>query len=175
MNDKYAAAKDVKVVKSWGIEEGNLTIADGVYTMAAYSSVMFSTLGYHNHISMTVTTSDKADRFGISFVRGDRKDGDKTYEKYYSIMVCPDGNNNYIRFEEEQGKWELKGGGSYPFPIPADRTYNINIYTDNSVLVMYINDVLTYTQRIYNLPRNCWSVNCYEGEMTVKDIQLKQY
>ena len=175
MNDKYNLTATLKAVKTWGKEEGNLTETEGGYTMKAYSSVMFNTLNYHNHISMTVTTSDKADRFGISFVRGDRKDGDKTYEKYYSIMVCPDGNNNYIRFEEEQGKWELKGGGSYPFPIPADRTYNINIYTDNSVLVMYINDVLTYTQRIYGIQRNCWSVNCYEGEMTVKDIQLKQY
>ena len=172
---KYNLTATLKAVKTWGKEEGNLTETEGGYTMKAYSSVMFNTLNYHNHISMTVTTSDKADRFGISFVRGDRKDGDKTYEKYYSIMVCPDGNNNYIRFEEEQGKWELKGGGSYPFPIPADRTYNINIYTDNSVLVMYINDVLTYTQRIYGIQRNCWSVNCYEGAMTVKDIQVKQY
>ena len=40
---------------------------------------------------------------------------------------------------------------------------------------MYINDVLTYTQRIYGIQRNCWSVNCYEGAMTVQDIQLKQY
>ena len=40
---------------------------------------------------------------------------------------------------------------------------------------MYINNVLTYTQRIYGIQRNCWSVNCYEGAMTVKDIQLKQY
>ena len=175
IRNKYSQSATCKVVKKWGEEEGNLTIEEGTYTMKAYSSVMFNTLMYHNHISMTVITSDKADRFGISFVRGDRKDGDNTYEKYYSIMVCPDGNNNYIRFEEEQGKWELKGGGSYPFPIPADRTYNINIYTDNSVLVMYINDVLCYTQRIYNLPRNCWSVNCYEGGMTVKDIQVKQY
>ena len=175
IRNKYSQSATCKVVKKWGEEEGNLTITDSTYAMKAYSSVLFNTLGYHNHISMTVTTSDKADRFGISFVRGDRKDGDKTYEKYYSIMVCPDGNNNYIRFEEEQGKWELKGGGSYPFPIPADRTYNINIYTDNSVLVMYINDVLTYTQRIYGIQRNCWSVNCYEGAMTVQDIQLKQY
>ena len=175
IRNKYNQTATCKVVKKWGEEEGNLTITDSTYAMKAYSSVLFNTLGYHNHISMTVTTSDKADRFGISFVRGDRKDGDKTYEKYYSIMVCPDGNNNYIRFEEEQGKWELKGGGSYPFPIPADRTYNINIYTDNSVLVMYINDVLTYTQRIYGIQRNCWSVNCYEGAMTVQDIQLKQY
>ena len=175
IRNKYNQTATCKVVKKWGEEEGNLTITDSTYAMKAYSSVLFNTLGYHNHISMTVTTSDKADRFGISFVRGDRKDGDKTYEKYYSIMVCPDGNNNYIRFEEEQGKWELKGGGSYPFPIPADRTYNINIYTDNSVLVMYINDVLTYTQRIYGIQRNCWSVNCYEGALTVKDIQLKQY
>ncbi len=175
MNDKYAAAKDVKVVKTWGIEEGNLTIADSVYTMAAYSSVMFSTLGYHNHLSMTVTTDSKADRFGISFVRGDRKDGDKTYEKYYSIMVCPDGDKHFIRFEEEQGKWELKGGGSYAFDTPEDNTYKIDIYTDNSVLVMYINDIVTYTQRIYGIQRNCWSVNCYEGGMTLKDLRIKQY
>ena len=172
---KYSKTATCKAVKTWGEEEGNLIIGDGTYSMKAYSSVMFNTLGYHNHISMTVTTSDKADRFGISFVRGDRKDGDKTYEKYYSIMICPDGNNNYIRFEEEQGVWELKGGGSYAFPIPADLTYHIDIYTDNSVMVMYINDALTYTQRIYGNQRNCWSVNCYEGAMTAKDIQLTQY
>ena len=92
-------------------------------------------------------------------------------------MVCPDdnGNKHYIRFEEEQGVWELKGGGSYSFVTPADNTYTIDIYTDNSVMVMYINDIVTYTQRIYGIQRNCWSVNCYEGEMTVKDIQIKQY
>lgn len=173
IREKYNVAKEVKVVKKWGEEEGNLTIADGVYTMKAYSSVMFSTLGYHNHIAMTVTASGDNDRFGISFVRGTR-DNEGT-ERYYSIMVCPDGTNNFIRFEEEQGKWELKGGGSYPFPMPADNTYHIDIYTDNSVLVMYINDVVTYTQRIYNLQRNCWSVNCYEGAMTVKDIKVTQY
>jgi beta-fructofuranosidase len=177
MNGKYAATQEVKAVKTWGTEEGNLSVESGVYSMKAYSSAMFSTLGYHNHISMTVTTGSKADRFGISFVRGDRKDGDTTYEKYYSIMVCPDdnGNKHYIRFEEEQGVWELKGGGSYSFVTPADNTYTIDIYTDNSVMVMYINDIVTYTQRIYGIQRNCWSVNCYEGEMTVKDIQLKQY
>ena len=122
---------------------------------------------------MTITASGDNDRFGISFVRGTRDD--EGAERYYSIMVCPDGTNNFIRFEEEQGKWELKGGGSYPFPMPADNTYHIDIYTDNSVLVMYINDVVTYTQRIYNLQRNCWSVNCYEGAMTVKDIKVTQY
>ena len=172
MRTKYAKESVLKAVKLFGQEEGNLSVADGVYTMKAYSSAVFNTLVYHNHLSMTVTTEAASNRFGISFVRGEREDGN---EKYYSIMVCPDGSNNYIRFEEEQGKWELKGGGSYAFPIPADRTYHIDIYTDNSVMVMYINDVLTYTQRIYNLPRNCWSVNCYEGGMTVKDIQVKQY
>ena len=172
---KYNQDKEVKVVKKWGEEEGNLSISDGVYAMKAYSSVMFSTLGYHNHLSMTVTTTDKKDRFGISFVRGERDE--EGHEKYYSVMVCPegDGSKHFIRFEEEQGKWELKGGSSYPFATPGDNTYKIDIYTDNSVVVLYINDIVTYTQRIYNTQRNCWSVNCYEGEMTVKDIQIKQY
>ena len=92
-------------------------------------------------------------------------------------MVCPtgDGSKHFIRLEEEQGVWELKGGASFEFPTPADNTYKIDVYTDNSVLVLYINDVVTYTQRLYHIQRNCWSVNCYEGEATVKDVQIKQY
>ena len=172
IREKYDRQATVKALKLIG-DEGNITAADGTYTMKAYSSALFNSLGYHNHIAMTVTASGNNDRFGISFVRGTRDD--EGAERYYSIMVCPDGTNNFIRFEEEQGKWELKGGGSYPFPMPADNTYHIDIYTDNSVLVMYINDVVTYTQRIYNLQRNCWSVNCYEGAMTVKDIKVTQY
>ena len=172
MADKYSRTAALKALKLIG-DEGNINVTDGIYAMKAYSSAWFNTLGYHNHISLTVTTSGDADRFGVSFVRGER-DAEGS-EKYYSIMVCPDGANNYIRLEEEQGKWELKGGGSYIFPIPADHTYNINIYTDNSVLVMYINDVVAYTQRLYGIQRNGWSVNCYEGQMTVKEIQVMQY
>ena len=57
----------------------------------------------------------------------------------------------------------------------ATATYKIDIYTDNSVLVMYVNDNVCYTQRIYGIQKNCWSVNNYGGSVTVSDVTVTQY
>ena len=53
--------------------------------------------------------------------------------------------------------------------------YKIDIYTDNSVVVMYINDVCAYTQRIYGIQKNCWSINNYGGSITVSDLAVTLY
>ncbi len=46
--------------------------------------------------------------------------------------------------------------------------------SDNSVLTMYINDVCAYTQRIYGIQKNCWSINNYGGSITVSDVKVSQ-
>ena len=173
IRDKYNLSQTVKEMVRFG-QGDTITAVDGGYKMIGYSSILFNTLGYHNHLSMTVTTENAKDGFGLSFARG------TDYKKYYSVMVRQDRdashpNSHQIYFEEENGIYNIAGAESYSFPTPADKTYKIDIYTDNSVFVMYINGTVTYTNRIYGIQRNCWSVNCYEGEMTVKDIQLKQY
>ena len=173
IRDKYNLSQTVKEMVRFG-QGDTITAVDGGYKMIGYSSILFNTLGYHNHLSMTVTTTNAKDGFGLSFARG------TDYKKYYSVMVRQDRdashpNSHQIYFEEENGIYNIAGAESYSFPTPADKTYKIDIYTDNSVFVMYINGTVTYTNRIYGIQRNCWSVNCYEGEMTVKDIQLKQY
>ena len=177
IRNKYNQVQTVKKMAEFG-DEGNITTIDGGYNMKAYSSILFNTLGYHNHLSMTVTTKNETDGFGISFARG------TDYEKYYSVMVRQDRNpdkkplrnhTHQIYFEEENGVYNIAGAESYPFPTPDDYTYHIDIYTDNSVLVMYINGNVCYTNRIYCIQRNCWSVNSYNGEITVSDIALTQY
>ena len=131
---------------------------------------LYSRLGYHNHLSLTVETAGK---FGLSFVRGSDS------QKWYTLVVNPEDNDakRKINFEEEgpKGKGFIGAIDSYKFNKPADNIYHIDIYTDNSVLVMYINDCLAYTNRIYGIARNCWSVNNYGNEIKVSNIQLKQY
>ena len=167
IKSKYANSKEVKVMAQ--SEEGVTETKSG-YTLAANSYVLFNRLDYHNHLSMTVTTATAADKFGISFVRGTDS------KKYYTLVVNPEGNTRRkINFEEEGGVGFIGAIDSYMFHTPADNTYHIDIYTDNSVLVLYINDVLAYTNRIYGIQHNCWSVNSYNGEITVSDIRLKQY
>jgi beta-fructofuranosidase len=75
---------------------------------------------------------------------------------------------------ERHGKGFIEGIDGYWFERPNDNTYNVNIYTDNSVIVMYINDVCAYTQRIYGIQKNCWSINNYGGSITVSDVKVSQ-
>ena len=113
------------------------------------------------------------DKFGISLVRGSDS------KKYYTMVVNPEwaGGRRKVNFEQEgaEGKGFIDGADGYIFVRPADNTYKIDIYTDNSVMVMYINDVCSYTQRIYGIQKNCWSVNGYGGNITVSDVKVSQY
>ena len=144
-----------------GYSNGTLS-GDGAY-------VLYNRLGVANHISFTVNTSNNWDKFGVSFVRGSDS------KKYYTMVVNPeDDNNRKVNFEQEgeEGKGFIEAADGYWFARPADNVYNIDIYTDNSVLTMYINDVCAYTQRIYGIQKNCWSINNYGGSITVSDVKV---
>ena len=160
---KYAKEQPLNVMDSKGYSGGTLT-GDGAY-------VLYNRLGTCNHIEMTVKTSNNWDKFGISLVRGTDS------KKYYTMVVNPeDENHRKVNFEQEgaEGKGFIEGIDGYWFERPADNTYHISIYTDNSVVVMYINDVCAYTQRIYGVQKNCWSINNYGGSITVSDVKVRQ-
>jgi beta-fructofuranosidase len=165
MAAKYNKAQTVSVVASQGYSNGTLTGND------AY--VLYNRLSTCNHISMTVKTSGDEDKFGISFVRGTDS------KKYYTMVVNPEwaGGRRKVNFEQEgtEGKGFIEGADGYIFVRPSDNTYKIDIYTDNSVMVMYVNDVCSYTNRIYGIQKNCWSVNNYGGSITVSDVKVNQY
>ena len=163
MAAKYSKEQDVKVMASNGYTNGVLK-GDDAY-------VLYNRLGTCNHISLTVTTSNNWDKFGISLVRGTDSD------KYYTMVVNPEGEDwRKVNFEQEgaSGKGFIEGIDGYNFQRPADNVYHIDIYTDNSVVVMYINDVCAYTQRIYGIQKNCWSVNNYGGSVTVSNVKVSQ-
>jgi beta-fructofuranosidase len=160
---KYNKEQAASVMTSKGYNNGTLS-GDDAY-------VLYNRLGTCNHISMKVKTSNNWDKFGISLVRGSDS------EKYYTMVINPeDENHRKVNFEQEgsQGKGFIEGIDGYWFERPTDNTYNIDIFTDNSVVVMYINDVCAYTQRIYGIQKNCWSINNYGGSITVTDVKVSQ-
>ena len=164
MAAKYGNPADVNVMESNGYNGGTLS-GDGAY-------VLYNRLGSCNHISFTVKTSNNWDKFGVSFVRGTDS------KKYYTMVVNPEWEDGRkVNFEQEgaEGKGFIEGADGYNFQRPSDNVYNIDIYTDNSVLVMYINDVCAYTNRIYGIQKNCWSINNYGGSITVSDVKVQQY
>lgn len=166
---KYAQSHKVEVIAKNNAE----VVAESSYTLAGSRSyVLFNRLGNHNHISMSVTTDGDSDEFGISFMRG-TNGGD-----FYSLVVsAEDDGTRKVNFAKDNmvTKTIVKGIDSYKFASPADKTYSIDIFTDNSVVTMYINDVLAYTQRIYGIQNNGWSVNAYGGKATVKNVKVMEY
>ena len=162
---KFKKAQDVKVMASNG---ATLTGTGGKLS-GNDAFVLYSRLGTSNHISFTVTTSNNWDKFGISFVRGTDS------EKYYTMVVNPEWEDGRkVNFEEEgkNGKGFIEGIDGYNFQRPADNVYHVNIFTDNSVLTLYINDVCAYTNRIYGIQKNCWSINNYGGNITISDVAV---
>ena len=159
---KYDKVQTVSVLASNGYSNGTLA-GEGAY-------VLYTRLGVCNHISFTVTTANQGDKFGISLVRGTDS------EKYYTMVVNPEDGNakRKINFEEEgkEGKGFIGNIDGYMFPTPSDNTYKVDIYTDNSVMVMYINDNVCYTNRIYGIQKNCWSINGYGGTITISDVNV---
>ena len=161
MATKYNQTVDLKVMESNGYNNGTLS-GDGAY-------VLYNRLGTANHISFTVKTSNNWDKFGVSFVRGTDS------KKYYTMVVNPEWEDGRkVNFEQEgaEGKGFIEAADGYTFARPSDNVYNIDIYTDNSVIVMYINDTVCYTQRIYGIQKNCWSINNYGGSITVSDVKV---
>jgi beta-fructofuranosidase len=158
---KYGKEAAASIVDSKGYANGTLS-GDGAY-------VLYSRLTTQNHISFTVKTSNNWDKFGFSFVRGTDS------KKYYTIVVNPENENwRKVNFEQEgeEGKGFIEGIDGYGFARPQDNVYKVDIYTDNSVLVLYINDNVAYTQRIYGIQKNCWSINNYGGSVTVSDVKV---
>ncbi|MBO4660550.1 MAG: DUF4975 domain-containing protein [Prevotella sp.] len=181
INAKYNKEQTVSVMSSNGFT-GNTLSGDDAY-------VMYNRLGFHNHISFTVTTSNNWDKFGISLVRS------TDHDYYYTMVVNPENENwRKVNFEQEGyrierhlnekgeeeevkvfGKGFIAGIDGYGFSRPEDNTYKIDIYTDNSVMVMYVNDNVCYTNRIYGIQKNCWSINNYGGSVTISDVKVRQY
>lgn len=58
------------------------------------------------------------------------------------------------------------------FPNADNNEYNVTIYSDNSVVAVYINDKIAYTTRVYSMAKKPWSINCYSGSLEVTDIKV---
>lgn len=161
---------DVKQSQGANVSGSNISLSGDAF-------VYFGRLGYHNHISMKVKTSNVWDNFGFSFVRG--YDNGEFSNKYYTLRVNAENEwNRKVNFEEEgsAGRGFVPGiDGGRTFETPSDGVYNIDIFTDNSVCVIYINDMYAYTNRIYGIQKNGWSINNYGGNIEISDLSVTTY
>ena len=81
-----------------------------------------------------------------------------------------------VTVNEKTGEWNDAVSITERAIVPAaDNVYHIEAYTEQSVCVVYVNGKYAFTNRIYDLAKNPWSVFCTDGEVTVSDIKLSTY
>lgn len=95
--------------------------------------------------------------------------GDGAYVLYNRL-----GTANHISFTVKTStNWD-KFGISFVRGTDSDRYYTMVVNPEDEDHRMYINDVCAYTQRIYGIQKNCWSINSYGGSITVSDVKVSQ-
>ena len=58
------------------------------------------------------------------------------------------------------------------FTQPSDMKYNFSIFNEISVFVLYINDIACYTNRIYGIGGNKWSIGSQNASLVISDIAV---
>lgn len=139
-------------------------------SLSAGQHINLPALGERTHLSFTLTTGNINDKFGLSVCR------DANTNLFYSLIVNPENDGlRKINFEQENGMGFIPYIDGYFFTQPADKTYHIDIYIDRSVLVMYINDIACYTNRIYGMQSHGWTINCYSGSAQISNVTQRVY
>lgn len=59
-----------------------------------------------------------------------------------------------------------------PLKVPMNKEFDITIVSENSVCVIYINDEIAFTNRIYKMNQNSWAVFADNGEVSFSDLKI---
>lgn len=117
---------------------------------------------------MTVTVTDPDNfGFGITLCHNPRK------YNYYALQVQPDETGCVVHFlqQGEGGIGVVPYIDSYRFHRAEDGIYDVDVFTDGTVLTLYINEDLCYTNRVYAMANYNWGLECYQGSINVTDIE----
>ena len=159
----------VEKIRNWF--NTDVAVSTATTTLSSGKSLALPALGDKTHLSFTATASSAQTKFGVSLAK------ESWSGRYYSLVVNPEANNMAkINFEQEgpDAMGFIPYIDGYFFSQPSDRVYQVDIYIDRSVLVLYINDQVCYTNRIYGMSGKSWTIRCYNGAIEVSDIR-QQY
>ena len=59
-----------------------------------------------------------------------------------------------------------------PLKVPVNKEFDVTIVSENSVCVVYINDEIAFTNRIYKMNQNPWAVFADNGEVAFSDLKI---
>lgn len=115
----------------------------------------------------------QSDHFGFSFGACD------DISEVYSISFDLTSTNRwgmpslFMHQENKQGtaKAELN---FTPLIVPTNKVFDIKIVMENSICVVYVNNHVAFTNRIYKMNQNPWTIFSDEGTIKVSGMKVEK-
>lgn len=116
-------------------------------------------------ISATVSYSSAAKDFG--FMLG-ACDG---FNQFYSLRFVPGQNRfSFDLTNRSTLTTTTVATADVPFPLQPNTDYTVDIVEENSVVVVYLNNVAALTARVYKAPKTSWGIFTDNSTATFKNI-----
>lgn len=154
--------------------EGNVSGSNSAYTITVQSSGRSYALFNRNDgpvkISMRIDASE-SDHFGFSFGACDN------LSEIYSISFDLTSNNRwsmpslFMHNETVSNKKELN---FTPLIVPENKIFDIKIIIEKSICVVYVNNNTAFTNRIYKINQNPWTIFSDNGTINVSGLTIDE-
>lgn len=118
-------------------------------------------------LSMTITSVDQQSSFGIGFGACDKQ------EEVYSIRF--DLKNKKIKLDRDLTSSGIKTSTTLteqPLANLNDGVFDVKVVIEKSVCVIYVNGEIAFTNRIYKMNQNPWTLFADGGTTVFSDVVL---
>lgn len=152
--------------------EGNVSEDNGSYTISAQSSARSYALFNRNTVPVKITMTidaSQSNNFGFSFGACD------DLSEVYSVSFDLTSDNRwgmpslFMYHETTSSKNELN---FTPLILPANKMFDVKIIIEKSVCVIYVNDNVAFTNRIYKMNQNPWTIFSDNGTIRISDMKV---
>lgn len=150
------------LTKAAGSGEVVQTGAD--YAVKQNASILFDRISGQKKITTTVSNVQPGSEFGFVFGAATT-----TSDSYYHLSIREaDDRSSVVR---------LAGAGQVvesqvPISIETGKEYQLTIVIDNTVCVLYLNEQVALSTRIYSLPNAHWGLFSSHGNVLFKNLKL---
>ena len=156
---------------------GNATGVDGNYNITSISGrsyAMFNRNTTPVKISLKIDAS-QSNSFGLSFGAGGNM------SEIYSVAFDLTSTNRLLVPTLFLNKESNYVTGSYskelnstPLIVPEDKIFNVKIIIEKSICILYINDNVAFTNRIYKMDQNPWTIFADNGTIKISNFTINK-
>lgn len=148
-----------------------MTVSGGTYTSKGkgFENVVMPKLSGIRKITGRFTPKTQQGRFGLMFNVGPNQTG--------SLNLVFDPENQRVAFYNtdtfcvDKAKPEL----SVPIKLKLGESYDFTLLIDDTVAVLYINNQMALSTRMYALPEHQWGVFSVDGAVSLTDLKLSSF